>query len=134
MILVPILQNPKVKSVLVLEKYQDVIDLVEAPVRKAVSEDATKLTVLCADVFMWDPPKGQVFDMIYFDIWPEICTDQLPAITKLKRKFCRRLRPDGWMKAWQEDHLRFVWRREQKEAREYAMWRQVFSQERKCIT
>lgn len=132
MILIPILRNPKVRSVLVLEKYRDVIDLVEPPVRAAVRADADKLTVLKADVFEWTPAKDQKFDTIYFDIWPVICTDQLPEITKLKRKFCRRLRPGGWMKAWQEDHLRSLRRREKIEEKDREMWRKIWKQRQPC--
>ena len=133
MILVPILRNPKVKSVVVLEKYQDVIDLVEPPLRKALGADATKLTVLCADVFDWEIPRDQKFDSIYFDIWPNICTDQLKDITKLKRKFCRRVRQGGWMAAWMEQDLRRRRRKERVEEKDREMWRKVWKQRQPCL-
>lgn len=37
----------------------------------------------------WCPFRKKRFNTIYFDIWPTISEDNLPEITKLKRKFAR---------------------------------------------
>ncbi len=117
MVLIPVLRKEGVRSVTVIEKYQAVIDLVEPSIRKRVSSsEGAKLTVICEDIFDWKLPKGQKWETIYFDIWPDICGDNLPEITKLKRRFARRLRRDNkaaWMGAWEEHtirrHMRGSW-------------------------
>lgn len=99
LILIPILKNPEVRSVTVIELEQDVIDLV-LPQLKSI-EGFEKLTVIQADIFQWKPPKGKMWDIIYFDIWESITSDNLPQMTKLRRRFCRRKRPKGFMSAWE---------------------------------
>lgn len=116
MVLVPVLKNPKVKNVLVVEKSQDVIDLVEPPIRRALSQRAAKkLTVLQADIFEWQPEKGRKWDVLYFDIWANICTDNLDEISKLHRKFARRKNKGGWMESWQQELLRHRRRQERQQ-------------------
>lgn len=114
MVLVPVLRNKNVKSVLVVEKYQEVIDMVEKPLRDYLGMDSyDKLRVTQADILEWKPPKDVKWNTIYFDIWSNICVDNLKEITKLKRKFARRLDRSGthWMGAWQENYLRRARRR-----------------------
>jgi hypothetical protein len=106
MVLIPILKNPAVTSVTVIEKYQDVVDLV-VPALRASLPEASKLGVIVADALEWTPPKGVKYDTIYFDIWPNICVDNLKDITLLKRRFARRKNPGAWMGAWVEDKLRY---------------------------
>jgi spermidine synthase len=106
MVLLPILENPEVTSVTVIEKYADVVALVEPPIRKAAGDNASKLTVITADIFDWAPPKGQKWDTIYFDIWADICTDNLDDMAKLHKKFARRKTPGAWMYSWQKDSLK----------------------------
>lgn len=120
MILIPILRKPDVRSVTVLELGESVIELVELHIRRHVGEAlANKLSVINADARQWMPPKGTTYDVIYFDIWPTISTDNLPAITKFKRRFARRLRPGGWMGAWVERQLRA---HKQRNARNRRRW------------
>lgn len=109
MVLVPILSKDEVMSVMVIEKSQDAIDLVEPHLRKALGAKANKLTVICADIFDWKPPRGAKWDMIYFDIWTDMCTDNLEEMAKLHRKFSRRRNPGGWMDSWEKATLRY-WR------------------------
>ena len=103
MILHPILANPKVTSVTVIEKYQDVIDLILPTI------ESPKLTVICADIMDWKPAKGTRFDCIYFDIWADICTDNLKQINTLHQRFKGFKKPEGWMTSWCVDELR--WRK-----------------------
>jgi hypothetical protein len=60
-----------------------------------------KLTVITADIFKWRPmPKCMTYNVIYFDIWPDICTDSLKDMTRLHRAFGRHLDrsdPGAWM-------------------------------------
>jgi len=110
-VLVPILRKPEVAHVTVVELVPDVVDLVEPAVRSHVPGD--KLTVVVGDIFTWTPTE--IYDTIYFDVWADICEDNLEDITRLKRRFARRHR--GWMGAWEEQHLRAVRRRSRREER-----------------
>lgn len=104
MVLAPILASPVVEEVTVVEKHQDVIDLVEPHVRKLPG--GSKLKIICADILEWKPPRGARWDAIYFDIWQNICTDNLPEMNRLKRRFRNCKAPGGWMGCWEEDALR----------------------------
>lgn len=105
LILLPILDNPEVLSVTVIEKSPDVVTLVEPHIRKA-SYQADKLKVVVADIFTWTPPKGQKWRTIYHDIWPDICTDNLSEMTQLHRKYARRKSgPDAYMDSWMRGRL-----------------------------
>jgi spermidine synthase len=116
-ILDEVLNNPKVESVAVIEKYQDVIDLI------APYYQNPKIQIICADIMEWKPEKGQVFDTIYFDIWPDICTDNLEEIKKLHmrgRYWKNKNNPNAWMDSWVYDELK---RKKRQEDRENARWR-----------
>lgn len=101
MVLNAILIKKKVQSVWVIEKYQDVINLVAPYIRH------TKLKIECADIFEWKPPSGFKFDTIYFDIWADICTDNLSEIAKLHKRFKSYKSKDGWMGSWNQELLRY---------------------------
>lgn len=103
MILLAIQDDPKVKSITVLEKYQEVIDMVvpQLPLNN-------KIKIICADVFDWKPERGQRFDCIYMDIWNFINTDVYQDEMKpLKRKYGHYLKrkddsPKRFNKCWAE--------------------------------
>lgn len=108
-LLAAILTKPEVKSVLVIEKFPDVIDLI------APHFTSKKLSVICADIFDWQPPKGQKWDAIWFDIWPDKCTDNLKQVATLHQRYKSRLNrdnPRAWMGSWAQDELRAIKRRE----------------------
>lgn len=104
MIILPIAKKSEVTSILVIEKSQDVIDLVQPQLMQALGDNAHKLKTICADIFEWKPPKGELWDVIYFDIWPDICTDNLKDIATLHRKFGKKYRI--WMGSWVHDLLK----------------------------
>lgn len=122
MVLVPILRKAEVRSVTVVEKFADVVALVEPHIRRHVEEAAGKLEVVVGDAFSWVPSRSaQRWQCIYLDIWPVICTDNLPEIARLKRGFRRWLDkadPGAWIGAWMEDQLRAHRRREQRAERD----------------
>ena len=89
----------EVTSITVYEKYQDVIDLV-SPYYKHLP-----LTVKCADILEYIPPKGETYDTIYFDIWPTITTDNLKEIKLLHNRWKFRKRKGGWMDSWVKKFL-----------------------------
>lgn len=105
MILLPLLAKKSVKSVTVIEKSQDVIQLIEGPIRQAAGPNVSKLTIVCADIFMWEPPRKR-WNSIYFDIWPAICGDNLKDMRALHKRFRSKLRPHGWLTSWMFEDLK----------------------------
>jgi len=103
MILVPILKKPEVKTVLVVEKYQDVIDLVTPSFKEAIDDD--RLVIIREDIFKMELEADWRFDTIYFDIWPDICGDNLPEMEDLHERFKPHLKPKGWMESWMRREL-----------------------------
>lgn len=94
-----ILDKPNVRSITVIEKYQDVIDLVSAKFTDS------RITYVCVDIFNWKPEKGIKYDTIYFDIWPGICSDNLNEITTLHNRFKSFKSKGGWMNSWMKEFL-----------------------------
>lgn len=99
MVLPPVLQKPEVDTVLVVEKSQDVIDLV-GPHLEQRFED--RLFIFQGDIFTWTPEPSWSFDVIYFDIWPTITADNLSEMEDLRESFEPYLKPKGWMGSWCE--------------------------------
>lgn len=100
LIIANIIDNPEVTEIVVVEKYQDVIDLVLPKFKNK------KLKVICADIDEWKPEKGEKFDTLYFDIWATISTDNLEHIAKLHNKFKFFKQKGGWMDSWMKDYLK----------------------------
>jgi predicted membrane-bound spermidine synthase len=94
-----ILQNESITEIIIIEKYQDVIDLV------APKFNDPRLKIVYADIFDWMPAKGEKFNTIYFDIWPTICTDNLTEINLLHSRFKRFKAKSGWMNSWLKEYL-----------------------------
>lgn len=94
MILHPILDKENVRTVTVIEKEPDVIALIQP------SLPSPKLAIIQADIFLWKPPKGAKYDMIYFDIWPDMCADNLPEMAKLHQRFKFYKAPGAFMDSW----------------------------------
>lgn len=109
-----IIDKSEVKEIIVIEKYQDVVDLVEPKFH-----NNPKLKIICADIFTWKPAKGEKFDTIYFDIWPDINTDNLNQIRVLHNKFkfnLNRSNGEAWMNSWMKE---FLQQQKKQEARYY---------------
>lgn len=107
-----ILKKDDVTEVVVIEKYQDVIDLV-AP----KFSDDSRVKIICADIFEWKPEKGEKFDTVYFDIWPEISEENLADVKVLHNKFkgfVNRKNEKWWMNSWMKE---FLQNRKRKESR-----------------
>ena len=101
MILEAILQKESVTEIVVIEKYQDVIDLVH-PIYQH-----PKLKIICADIFEYDMPKSEKFDTIYFDIWAEICEDNLEEMKILHMKYRKnKASKESYVDSWMKDYLK----------------------------
>jgi len=94
MVLQAVLAKPEVTDVTVVEISQELIDLV------APHYADPRLTVVCADAFEFVPPKGKRYQMVWHDIWDDICTDNLPEMAKLHRKYGRRA---DWQGSWSKE-------------------------------
>jgi len=116
LIIIPMLNKPEVESITVIERSQDVIDLILPHIKHP------KLKVICADMMEWKPTNGARYNTIYFDIWTDICTDNLDDIAKLHQRFKNRKDkddPNAWMSSWQVENLRSQRRSEQARERNY---------------
>lgn len=83
-VLTAILQKPDVHSITVIETAQEVIDLV-AP----TFCDDLRVTIIHADAFEYRPPTGARYDVVWHDIWDDICPGNLREMTRLHRKYAR---------------------------------------------
>lgn len=91
MVLKNILLKPAVTDVTVVEISQDLIDLV------APHYTDPRVTFVCADAFAYKPPKGKRYQMVWHDLWDNICADNLEDMEKLHRKYGRRT---DWQGSW----------------------------------
>jgi len=107
--LMPLLENPAVTSITVVEKNKDVIELWK---RSTANLDVSKVTVEQGDIFTWGEPKKKdlYYDTIYFDIWPTVCADWWPHMKTLHRTYKHFLRNGGWKRCWMENAMRDLWR------------------------
>lgn len=102
MILLAIQDKEDVKSITVLEKYSEVIELTgsQLPLN-------SKVKIIQADVFDYELPKESKFDCIYFDIWNYINSDVYEEMKTLKKKYKKyrtmtKNNPNSFMICWAE--------------------------------
>ncbi len=82
--------KPEVTKVTVIEISPDVVALVAPSLHP-------KINVVVADALEWKPPKGESYGVVWADIWSDLCTDNRPEMTKLKRRYSRR---SDWVGCW----------------------------------
>lgn len=80
-------QKEDVTKVTVIELSQDVINLVAD---HYYAKFGDKIEIIHADALTWEPPKNYRYGFVWHDIWPTICSDNLPEMHKLHRKYGRR--------------------------------------------
>lgn len=86
-----LLDKPEVTDITVIENSEDVIKLV------APFYTDPRLTIIHADCFTYNPPKGKMYDCVWHDIWDNICADNLPEMKKLHRKYGKRTKyQESW--------------------------------------
>ena len=91
MVLKNILLKDDVTDVTVVEISQDLIDMVSP------HYNDPRVTFVCSNAFDYKPPKGKRYNMVWHDIWDYICSDNLPEMTRLHRKYGRRA---DWQGSW----------------------------------
>lgn len=99
--LIPLYESGDVTRIVVYEKYQDVIDLVAHRYM-----DRLPLEVRCEDIMTYKPQKEEKYDTLYFDIWPDICEDNLKDIRILHNRWKSHKKDGAWMGSWMADFLR----------------------------
>ena len=98
----------EVTSIVVYEKYQDVIDLVGNRFKDL------PLEIRCEDILTYKPKKGEMYDTIYFDIWPDVCTENLPEMATLHQRWKTHKTKGAWMSSWRVEELRAKRKAEQR--------------------
>lgn len=99
MVLKAVLAKPDVTRVTIVELDPNVIDLVSPHYRDL------RLTIVQGSIFDFKPPKGTRYDAVWFDIWDTICGDNVPEMTRLKRRFSRYA---NWLGCWVERECKLV--------------------------
>lgn len=94
-ILTIILGKPDVKSVTVVEKSEDVIELV------APTYIDSRVSIIQADAFSFNPSKR--LNAVWHDIWDDICEDNISEMKTLHRRYGRRAE---WQGSWSREVLR----------------------------
>lgn len=100
MILRPILDSQNVKTVTVVEKYAEVIDL---NMLSGFDINHSKLRLVTADIFDYQFVDAALFDVIYFDIWNGIGQENKKGMDELHDRFKKHLKPGGWMESWRRE-------------------------------
>lgn len=104
-----ILHKQDITEIVVIEKHQDVIDLVSPKFNDS------RLKIICDDIFNYLPKKEDKFDTIYFDIWTDITIENLDDIKLLHNKFKNKLNRENsrsWMNSWMKEYLQEAKRKE----------------------
>ncbi|NOR27531.1 MAG: hypothetical protein GQ540_03265 [Lutibacter sp.] len=86
-----ILKSDIVKSVTIIEKSKNVINLVSDTYKD------NRINIINCDAFEFKPPKGKKYNVVWHDIWDYICKDNLKEMTKLHRKYGKRT---DWQGSW----------------------------------
>jgi len=116
------IRSGEVTEIVVFENNPEVIRIVEPKIRNILPRDFG-FNIVCKDILLYTPEKGDVFDTIYFDIWADICVDNLEQIQYLHRKWRRNKRKGSttaWMSSWFKEYLEKKNAKLKKEAQEWA--------------
>ena len=114
LIIKAILKKESVTEIVIIEKYQDVIDIV------APKYTDPRIKYVCADIFEHTLSKEEQFDVIYFDIWASISQDNLPEMRKLHARYRKNLKKDSpfkFIESWMRPYLKKQRVKEQRESR-----------------
>jgi hypothetical protein len=98
--------KPEVKHITIIEISQEVIDLVG---KHYLEMYPNKIEIICADIYTWKPLKETIYDLIWFDVWNHLCTDNLEQMSMLHRRFARKAK---WKGSWGKEYLQYQKRRE----------------------
>jgi spermidine synthase len=91
-------RKKEVRSVTVLELEPDVVRLISTHVKHR------KLQIIVADGTQ-PPLRGRRFDLIYVDIWPNICSDNWTEMKPMLAEYRRHRRNGGVVDGWMKDYV-----------------------------
>ena len=98
-----LLEKDEVTKITIIEISEDVIKLSAETYLKD-----SRVEIILADCFEYQPPKGIKYDAVWHDIWDDITGDNLGEMKTLHRKYGRRTKyQESWCRdrcQRQEDH------------------------------
>ena len=102
-----VLRKEEVEHVDVVEMSADVIALVAPWLYQEFGTE--RLTIHCGDCLDFKWPTGTRWSAVWHDIWDTICTDNIPQMGTLHRKFGQRC---DWQGSWSKEVCLWHRRRE----------------------
>jgi hypothetical protein len=100
-----IAQKPETTSVTVIEKSEDVLNLVKSHYE---NKYPGKIEFIHADIFDYKPKPTDKWDFVWFDIWDNLCVDNLKEMATLHRKYGKKA---TWKASWGKEILQYEKRR-----------------------
>ncbi len=104
-----VIRTKGVTSVDVVELHSEVIALVEPHLAALADAHGVELHIHEGDAYTFTFERGRHWEIVWHDIWPDINTNNLVGLGKLKRRYGRRA---DWQQGWVESLLRTQQRRE----------------------
>ena len=95
------LLKPDVDHITVIEIAPEVISLVEPHLRERFDD---KFVIHAGDALSWKAPKNSRWDVVWHDIWDSLCTDNLPDMHRLHRRYGHR---SDWQGSWGRETLEY---------------------------
>ena len=108
MIIMAIQDKPEVKTITVIEKNKEVIELISSQLKFN-----DKVKIVHDDVYSWMPDNDKKYDMRYMDIWNYINTDiykeEMVQLKKIYSKFLKSKKenPNRFNKCWAEKQAKY---------------------------
>jgi hypothetical protein len=104
MVVAALLACETVQQIDVVEIDPEVIALV-GPHYEATAATAGKtLAIHQGDAYAIQWPAGTQWDCAWHDVWPDLCTDNLPQMATLHRRYGRRVK---WQGSWGRSYLEY---------------------------
>lgn len=94
MVLQAMLNKEEVSHATVIEKAEEVIRLCGT---HHVGQYGKRATIIHADALVWRCPRGKHYDVVWHDIWGNVCGDNYEAMKTLHRRYGRRC---DWQGSW----------------------------------
>lgn len=108
MVLNALLHEPSICHIDVVEIDPDVIALVGPYYQQVAEGNAKSLAIHEADAYTKAWATGTRWDIAWHDVWQDSCLDNLPEMTRLHRRYGRRVR---WQESWNRQRLLYQRRR-----------------------
>jgi hypothetical protein len=97
-----VLEKPEVEHVTVMDNSEDVMNLVRHTLEQRYGD---RVDFVLADVMEYKPSKSEYWDYAWFDIWDNLCSDNLPQMAILGRRFNKNRCGDAGF--WGREHIKY---------------------------